>query len=67
MGGTKVEIPEELYLEIEGMLDRLGMSSVDECVEFVFRAILSGDYDRDELSAEEERRMKERLSDLGYM
>jgi hypothetical protein len=67
MGSRKLEIPEELYLEIEGILDKLGMGSVDECVEFVFRALLSGDYDRDELSAEEEKRMKERLSDLGYM
>jgi hypothetical protein len=67
MGSRKLEIPEELYLKIEGMLDKLGMSSVDECVEFVLRSLLSGDYDQGELSTDEERRMKERLSDLGYM
>ncbi|MBN2564944.1 MAG: CopG family transcriptional regulator [Candidatus Eisenbacteria bacterium] len=62
-----IEIPEDLYLDLEGRLEKLGMSSVDECVEFVLRSLLSGEYDKDELSKEEEQRMKERLADLGYM
>jgi hypothetical protein len=67
MSSRRIDIPEELYAQIEGMLGTLGMSTVDECVEFVLRSLLSGDYDSDELSIDEERRMKERLSDLGYM
>ena len=67
MSTRSVEIPEELYDEIGSMLGKLGMSSVDECVGFILRSLLSGEHDEDELSTEEERRMKERLSDLGYM
>jgi metal-responsive CopG/Arc/MetJ family transcriptional regulator len=63
----KVEIPEELYRELESRLEKLGMDSVDECVAFILRSLLSGDYDQDELSKEEEQRMKDRLADLGYM
>jgi hypothetical protein len=43
------------------------MSSVDECVTFILKALLSGEFDDDELSSEEEEQMKERLADLGYM
>jgi hypothetical protein len=67
MGTRRVEIPEDLFLELEGRLEKLGMDTVDECVEFVLRSLLSGEYDQDELSKEEEQRMRERLADLGYM
>lgn len=67
MAVRNIEIPEELYLALESKLERLGMSSVSECVEFILRSILSGEHDEEELSDEEEKRMKERLSDLGYM
>ena len=55
-----VEIPEEIFVELD-------MSSVDECVTFILKALLSGEFDEDELSNEEEKQMKERLADLGYM
>jgi hypothetical protein len=67
MATRTVEISEELYAELEGRLAELGMHSVDECVEFILRSLLSGQYDSDELSKDEEDRMKERLADLGYM
>jgi hypothetical protein len=67
MAGRKVEIPEEIYLELEELLPKLDMRSVDECVEFILKALLSGEFDDDELTGEEEEQMKERLADLGYM
>jgi division protein CdvB (Snf7/Vps24/ESCRT-III family) len=61
-----VEIPEEIFVELEELLPKLDMSSVDECVTFILKSLLSGEFD-DELSGEEEEQMKERLADLGYM
>jgi hypothetical protein len=63
----KVEIPEEIFAQLEELLPKLEMSSVDECVEFILRSLLSGEFDDSELSRGEEDRMKERLADLGYM
>lgn len=67
MAGRKIEIPEEIFTELEGLLDKLGMVSVDECVAFILRSLLSGEFSDDELTGEEEEKMKERLADLGYM
>ncbi len=66
MAVRKVEIPEEVYVELEDLLEKLSMSSVDECVTFILRSLLSGEFD-DELTGEEEEQMKGRLADLGYM
>ena len=66
MAGRKVEIPEEIYTELEDLLGKLDMSSVDECVTFILKSLLSGEFD-DELTSEEEEQMKDRLADLGYM
>ncbi|HYW68560.1 MAG TPA: hypothetical protein VE960_03075 [bacterium] len=63
----KVEIPEEIFSELEELLPKLDMKSVDECVTFILKSLLSGEFDNDELSGEEEEQMKERLADLGYM
>ena len=67
MGKRTVEIPEELYVEIEDVLDKLDMKTVDECVAFILEALFSGEFSDDELSKEEESEMRERLADLGYM
>ena len=67
MATRKVEIPAEVFDQLEGLLPELGMSSVDECVAFVLRSLLSGEYDERELTREEEQQMKDRLADLGYM
>jgi hypothetical protein len=67
MGGRTVEIPEEIFAGLEGLLEKLGMSTVDECVTFILRSLLSGEFSEDELTGEEEEEMKERLADLGYM
>jgi len=63
----KVEIPEEIFSELEELLPKLDMKSVDECVTFILKSLLSGEFDNDELSGEEEEQMKDRLADLGYM
>ena len=62
-----LEIPEEVFAKLERLLPKLGMDSVDECVTFVLTSLLSGKFDEDELTGEEEEKMKERLADLGYM
>jgi len=67
MATRKVEIPSEVYEGLEGLLPGLDMGSVDECVTFILRSILSGKFDAEDLSCEEEERMRERLADLGYM
>ena len=67
MATRKVEIPNEIFVELEGLLPKLDMSSVDECVSFILKSLLSGEFDDAELSGEEEEQMKERLADLGYM
>ena len=67
MATRGVEIPEEIFVELEELLPKLHMSSVDECVTFILKSLLSGEFDEDELSGEEEEQMKERLADLGYM
>jgi len=67
MANRSVEIPEEVYVELEDLLPKLDMASVDECVTFILTSLLSGEFDEDELSGEEEKEMKERLADLGYM
>ena len=67
MATRKVEIPEEIFVELEELLPKLDMSSVDECVAFILKSLLSGEFDDDELSGEEVEQTKERLADLGYM
>jgi hypothetical protein len=67
MTTRKVEIPEEIFVEVENLLPKLDMSSVDECIAFILKSLLSGEFDEGELSGEEEEQMKERLADLGYM
>jgi hypothetical protein len=66
MATRGIEIPEGIFVELEELLPKLDMSSVDECVTFILKSLLSGEFD-DELSGEEEEQMKERLADLGYM
>ena len=73
MDSRTVQIPEETYLALEGELERLGFTSVDELVSHALHLLVSergdGDVTREgrELSEAEEEAMKERLSDLGYM
>ena len=67
MATRKVDIPDEVFSELEELLPKLGMNSVDECVAFILKSLLSGEFDDEELSGEEEEQMKERLADLGYM
>ena len=67
MTTRKIEIPEEIFSELEALLPKLDMGSVDECVGFILKSLLSGKFSEEELSGEEEEQMRERLADLGYM
>ena len=49
MAARKVEIPEEIFIELEELLPKLDMSSVDECVAFILKSLLSGEFDDEEV------------------
>jgi hypothetical protein len=63
-----VEIPGDVYGELENSLERLGFKSVDDYVTFVLRALVSGELDScDARSEDEEQEIMRRLADLGYL
>jgi Fe2+ transport system protein FeoA len=61
-----VNLPEEIYEAIEIKLSEFGFSSVEEYVIFVLRESLEEEQGEVVL-AEEERELRKRLSDLGYI
>ncbi len=67
----KVEIPEEIYKEIEDTVKNTEeFKTVDEYVTFVLSEILKEDTEEDEgssMSEEDEEKVKERLRGLGYL
>ncbi len=67
----KVEIPEEIYKEIEDTVKNTDeFKTVDEYVTFVLSEILKEDTEEDEgssMSEEDEEKVKERLRGLGYL
>ncbi len=68
MGKRCVELDEELLKRIEGMLNKLGFSSVEEFIEFVVReAVEAADVAEAGMSKEDEEKVKERLRNLGYI
>ncbi len=67
MAGRPIEIPEDLYAKLEGLLETLGFDSVEACVAFIVRAAITGDAAAGPLSDDEIAEMKERLADLGYL
>ena len=68
MENRSVEIPGDVYGELEGALERLGFKSVDEYVTFVLRALVSGELDGlNARSEDEEQEIMRRLADLGYL
>jgi hypothetical protein len=68
MENRSVEIPGDIYGEVEGSLERLGFKSVGEYVTFVLRALMSGELDSvNARSEDEEQEIMRRLADLGYL
>ena len=64
-----IKIPRELYRKLSQMVAGTGFSSVTEFIVFVMRT-LAGDGEaepKDRLTAEEVRKIRERLKRLGYL
>jgi len=64
-----IKIPRELYKRLGGMIEGTGFSSVNEFIVFVMRSIASSGevIGGDELTSEEVKVIRERLSRLGYL
>ena len=64
-----LKIPRELYQRLSQMIVSTGFSSVTEFIVFVMRTIISsGDItERDRLTTEEVRAIRERLRKLSYL
>ena len=63
-----INIPFELYNAIEEQLLEFGFESVDEYVTFILQELLKGDeVEKTILNPDEEKRVEERLRDLGYL
>ncbi len=65
---TPVEIPTELYEQIEEKIKDTEVSSVADFILILLKEKLSKDQEEtDSLSSEDEEKVKERLKALGYM
>ncbi len=65
---VKIEIPATLYRRIEEKIVDTGFSDVNEYIIYVLREVLAEDEaDEEELSEEDEEKVKERLRSLGYL
>ena len=64
-----IKIPKELYEKVRGIIEDTGFSSVTEFIVFVIRNVASGGRIKDEnkLTADEVRKVRERLKRLGYL
>lgn len=70
--GKKVEIPDDMYELFEERAPEKGLDSAEEYVNYVLGQIqdkLEGQEESDEqtYTEEEEKKVKNRLKDLGYM
>ncbi|UCG95429.1 MAG: CopG family transcriptional regulator [archaeon] len=68
-GKVTLKIPWELYGKLNEIIEGTGFSSVNEFVVFVVRNVASGGRikDEDKLTANEIRKVRERLKKLGYL
>ena len=65
---TPVEIPTDLYKQIEEKIKKSDVSSVADFITTLLKDKLSIDQsEKDSLSSEDEEKVKERLKALGYM
>ena len=63
-----IKIPRELYQKLSRMIEGTGFSSVTEFIIFVMRSLASGEVtEKDRLTAEEIKIIRERLKRLGYL
>jgi Arc/MetJ-type ribon-helix-helix transcriptional regulator len=65
--GRTVQIPEELYTQLEAMVEGSEFASVEAYVQFVLQELVAGDKTEGQLSPAEERLVEERLRGLGYI
>jgi len=62
-----VFLPAGLYSEVEERVKGTDFGSVDEYVEFVLAEVVKEAEEEKALSEEEEKEVKKRLKDLGYL
>ena len=62
-----VLLPAELYSKVEERLKATDFGSVDEYVEFVLEEVVKEAEEEKAFSEEEEKEVKKRLKDLGYL
>jgi Arc/MetJ-type ribon-helix-helix transcriptional regulator len=62
-----VLLPAELYGKIEERVKATDFGSVDEYVEFVMEEVVKEEEEGKAFSEEEEKEVKKRLKDLGYL
>ena len=64
-----IKIPRELYKKLSQMVSGTGFSSVTEFIVFVMRTLAAGGEvePEDGLTAEEVRKIRQRLKRLGYL
>jgi len=62
-----VFLPAELYSKVEERVKATDFSSVDEYVEFVLEEVVKAEEEERAFSEEEEKEVKKRLKDLGYL
>jgi len=64
-----IKIPRELYKKLKNIIKDTGFSSVTEFIVYAMRNIASGGRlkERDQLTDEEIRKVRERLRRLGYI
>ena len=62
-----VFLPIELYGKVEERVKATDFGSVDEYVEFVLGEVVKEEQEEKAFSEEEEKEVKKRLKDLGYL
>ncbi|MCD6547248.1 MAG: CopG family transcriptional regulator [Nanoarchaeota archaeon] len=61
---VKIEISDKLYKALEKNAKESGFKNVNEYLEFILKELVT---DEEEISQEDEEKMKERLKQLGYL
>ena len=64
-----IKIPRKLYTQLKGIIEDTGFSSVTDFIVYVLRDIAAGGApeEKDRLTEEEVRLIRERLRRLGYL
>ncbi|MBD3204409.1 CopG family transcriptional regulator [Candidatus Woesearchaeota archaeon] len=70
MKKKEIKIPEEMYFKLEKRAKDSDFEDVDSYVEFILLQVIErieNEQDDEELSEEDEERIKQRLKSLGYL